>query len=458
MTLNTVILAAGKGKRMHSELPKVLHHLAGKPLLEHVVQTVTRLDPDTRPVVVYGHQGERVRKTLDYLNVAWIEQTEQLGTGHAVSQTLSHLPDDGRVLILCGDVPLIETDTLKHLIAETPEHALGIITTDLPDPTGFGRIIRHTKQKIIAIVEEKDATAKQRAITEINTGIYLVSVSDLKRWLPEIKNQNAQQEFYLTDLIALAVKENIAIHSISPRHYEEILGVNDRLQLACLERFYQERFAEKLMLSGVTLLDPHRFDVRGDVHIAKDVVIDINVILEGHVKIGKGSVIGSHSLLRNVTLGEHVEIKPHSVLDGAEVGDHCVIGPFARLRPGTILSPKSHVGNFVEIKNSLIGHETKVNHLSYIGDSEVGQHVNIGAGTITCNYDGVNKHKTVIGDNVFIGSNTELVAPVTIGENATIGAGSTITRHAPANQLTLCRGQQRTIENWQRPRKKEKET
>lgn len=458
MTLNIVILAAGQGKRMHSDLPKVLHPLAGKPLLEHVVLTASSLAPENPPMVVYGHQGERVKNTLDYLNVTWIEQTEQLGTGHAVQQTLSHLPDEGRVLILYGDVPLIETNTLKQFIAQTPHHALGIITAELPDPTGFGRILRNNKNNIISIVEEKDANAKQRAITEINSGIYLVSVAHLKKWLPLLTNHNAQNEFYLTDLIALAVKETIEIHSLSPTYYEEILGINDRLQLACLERFYQERFAEKLMLSGVTLLDPHRFDVRGDVHIAKDVVIDINVILEGHIKIGKGCIIGPNTLLRNVTVGDHVEIKANSVLDGAEIGNHCVIGPFARLRPGTILSSQSHVGNFVEIKNSTIGVATKINHLSYIGDSEVGQHVNIGAGTITCNYDGINKHKTFIGDNAFIGSNTELVAPVSIGANATIGAGSTITRDAPASHLTLCRSQQRTIENWQRPKKKEKET
>lgn len=456
MTLSTVILAAGKGKRMQSELPKVLHRLAGKPLLEHVVTTAAELD-SSPPIVVYGHQGEKVKNTLDYLNATWVPQTEQLGTGHAVQQTLAHLPDDGRVLILYGDVPLIETSTLKRFIAETPENALGVITAELPDPTGFGRIIRNNKQQITAIVEEKDATAKQRAISEINTGIYLVSVDHLKKWLPKLTNHNAQQEFYLTDLIALAVKEKVAIYSIQPPHYEEILGVNDRLQLACLERFYQERLAEKLMLQGVTLIDPHRFDVRGDVTIAQDVVIDINVILEGHVKIGKHCVIGPNTLLRNVILGEHVEVKANSVLDGAEVGDHCTIGPFARLRPGTILSSESHVGNFVEIKNSMIGTASKINHLSYIGDSEVGRHVNIGAGTITCNYDGINKHKTLIGDHAFIGSNTALVAPVTIGENATIGAGSTITRNAPANQLTLCRGQQRSIENWQRPKKKEKE-
>ncbi len=457
MTLRTVILAAGKGKRMHSEIPKVLHSLAGKPLLEHVVQTALRLDAENQPIVVYGHQGEIVRRTLDHLNAIWVEQMEQLGTGHAVQQTLAHLPNNGRVLVLYGDVPLIEVETLKHFIEKTPEYALGIITAELPEPDGFGRIIRNSKNNIVGIVEEKDANAEQRAIHEINTGIYLIPATFLQKSLPLLTNQNAQGEFYLTDLIALAVKEKIAIHSTQPSHYEEILGVNDRLQLACLERFYQERFARKLMLQGVTLRDPHRFDVRGEVNIAADVIIDCNVILEGHVKMGKGCVIGPNTFLRNVILGNHVEIKANSVLDGAEVGDHCIIGPFARIRPGTILSMHAHVGNFVEIKNSVIGATTKVNHLSYVGDSELGQRVNVGAGTITCNYDGVNKHKTIIGDDVFIGSNTELVAPLVIGEGATIGAGSTITRNAPAHQLTLCRGQQRTIENWQRPSKKEKE-
>jgi len=458
MSLSIVILAAGQGKRMHSSLPKVLHRLAGKPLLEHVVRAASALDSTRQPVVVFGHQGERVQTALDYLNVTWVPQTEQKGTGHAVEQTLPLLPDDGRVLILYGDVPLIETHTLQQLIANTPDHAVGIITTELPDPTGFGRIIRNNKNKIISIVEEKDANAKQRAIPEINTGIYLFPVTYLRKWLPTLTNDNAQQEFYLTDLITRAVKERIEIASITPMHYEELLGVNDCLQLACLERFYQERFAKKLMLQGVTLLDPHRFDVRGEVSIAQDVVIDINVILEGHVKIGKHCVIGPNTVLRNVILGDHVEIRANSVLDGAEIGDHCTIGPFARLRPGTILAPQAHVGNFVEIKNSTIGIASKVNHLSYIGDSELGQHVNIGAGTITCNYDGINKNKTIIGDHAFIGSNTELVAPVMIGENATIGAGSTITRNAPAHQLTLSRAQQRTIENWVRPQKKEKET
>jgi bifunctional UDP-N-acetylglucosamine pyrophosphorylase/glucosamine-1-phosphate N-acetyltransferase len=458
MTLSTVILAAGQGKRMHSELPKVLHRLAGKPLLEHVVSTANQLDSVSGPIVIYGHQGERVRHNLAHLNVTWIEQTEQLGTGHALLQALPKLPEKGRVLVLYGDVPLIKTETLKHFIIDTPEHALGIITAELPDPKGFGRIIRNTKNKITAIIEEKDASHKQRSIQEINSGIYLIPAAYLHKWLPKLTNDNAQQEFYLTDLISMAVKENISIEALQPHYYEEILGINDRLQLACLERFYQEQAAEKLLLQGVTLLDPHRFDLRGDVSIGRDVVIDINVILEGQVKIGNRCSIGPNTVIRNSVLGDNVEIKANSVIDGVEISDECIIGPFARLRPGTILAAKSHVGNFVEIKNSVIGLASKINHLSYIGDSDIGKHVNIGAGTITCNYDGVNKHKTTIGDHAFIGSNTELVAPVTIGEGATIGAGSTITRNAPAQQLTLCRSQQRSIEAWQRPTKKEKES
>ncbi len=458
MTLSIVILAAGQGKRMHSELPKVLHTLAGKPLLEHVVHTATKLDPKIKPFVVFGHEGVRVRRTLADLPVTWIEQTEQLGTGHALQQVLPQLPQTGRVLVLYGDVPLIRVETLKRFIIDTPEYALGIVTAELPDPTGFGRIIRNKQNKITAIVEEKETTEKQRKIQEINSGIYLIPVSYLHKWLPKLSNHNAQKEFYLTDIISLAVKDKISIHSIEPQYYEEILGVNDRLQLACLERFYQEQVAEKFMLQGVTLRDPHRFDVRGDVTIGRDVDIDINVILEGQIKIGHRCTIGANTILRNVLIGDDVEIKAHSIIDGAEISNGCVIGPFARLRPGTILSEKSHVGNFVEIKNSYVGVESKINHLSYIGDSDIGKHVNIGAGTITCNYDGVNKHKTTIGDHAFIGSNTELVAPVTIGERATIGAGSTITRDAPAHHLTLARVEQHTIEHWQRPQKKEKES
>ena len=457
MLLSIVILAAGQGKRMHSQLPKVLHTLAGKPLLEHVIRTAEKLDTGKPPVVIYGHQGDRVRHALADLNVDWVLQDKQLGTAHALQQALPHIDSTGRVLVLYGDVPLIKVETLKHFIIDTPEHSLGIITTELPDPTGFGRIIRNQRNNITAIVEEKDATAKQRSILEINSGIYLIPAIYLQKWLPKLSNDNAQKEFYLTDLIQMAVKKDISIHSIQPRFYEEILGVNDRLQLACLERFYQEQMAEKLLLQGVTLLDPHRFDVRGEVSIGQDVVIDINVILEGHIKIGDRVSIGPNTVLRNVIIGNDVEIKANSVIDGAEIAEKCIVGPFARIRPGTVLSKESHVGNFVEIKNSFIGIASKVNHLSYIGDSEIGKQVNVGAGTITCNYDGVNKHKTTISDNAFIGSNTSLVAPVTIGEGATIGAGSTITRDTPAHQLTVCRAKQNSIKNWQRPRKKEKE-
>ena len=457
MILSTVILAAGKGKRMYSEMPKVLHKLAGKALLERVICTALSLNTTQRPIVVYGHQGERVRDTLGHLNADWVEQTEQLGTGHALQQTLVHLPTEGHVLVLYGDVPLIETTTLKKFINQTPANTIGIITAKLPDPTGFGRIIRDKQGDITHIVEEKDASDEERDICEINTGIYLIPVNYLHQWLPKLNNNNAQREYYLTDLISMATKAHVAIHSIQPQHYEEILGVNDRLQLACLERFYQGQLAEKLMLQGITLLDPHRFDIRGEINIAQDVIIDINVVLEGHVTIGKGCLIGPNCVLRNVVLSDHVEIKANSVLDGAEIGEGCVIGPFARLRPGTVLSAQSHVGNFVEIKNSTIGSATKINHLSYIGDSEIGQRVNVGAGTITCNYDGINKNKTTIDDNAFIGSNTALIAPVTVGAGATIGAGSIITRNAPAHQLTVCRSQQRSIANWQRPTKKEKE-
>lgn len=458
MALSTVILAAGKGTRMYSKLPKVLHPLGGKTLLEHVVHTAMQLDPASPPLVVYGHEGDLLRHSLAHLNVSWVEQTQQLGTGHALQQALNQLPPHHRVLVLYGDVPLIQLDTLRALLSNTPAEAIGIITAQLPDPTGFGRIIRNEDQEIVAIVEEKDANEEERAIDEINSGIYLFPENYLSRWLPILTNHNAQQEFYLTDLIGLAVNEQVPICSHKPQHEEEILGVNNRLQLACLERFYQETSAEKLMLQGVTLRDPHRFDLRGEISVGQDVVIDINVICEGHVTIGNNCYIGPNTFLRNVKIGDNVEVKANSVIDGAEIADECIIGPFARIRPGTMLASHAHVGNFVEIKNSAIGVASKVNHLSYIGDCEIGQQVNVGAGTITCNYDGVNKHKTIIYDRASIGSNTALVAPITIGAGATIGAGSTLTRNAPPNQLTLCRAQQLTIESWQRPKnKREKE-
>ncbi|MDR3490535.1 MAG: bifunctional UDP-N-acetylglucosamine diphosphorylase/glucosamine-1-phosphate N-acetyltransferase GlmU [Gammaproteobacteria bacterium] len=455
MSVSVVILAAGQGKRMHSDLPKILHRLADKPLLEHVVNTASSLQTADAPIVIFGHEGGQVQHALAHLNVHWVPQTELLGTGHAVLQALPLIDKNSRVLILYGDVPLISTATLKNLMDTTPKDAIGILTAEVPNPHGFGRIIRDNQNTISSIIEEKDASAEQRLLKEINSGIYLIPAQLLKKWLPLLQNNNAQKEYYLTDIIANAAKENISIHSLQPLMHEEILGVNDRVQLATLERIYQKQQAEKLMRNGVTLYDPSRIDVRGELMIEQDTTVDINVIFSGHCKIGHHCTIGPNVTLHNVIIGNYVEIKANSVLDGAEISDHCVIGPFARIRPGTELATNTHVGNFVEIKNSIIGQGSKINHLSYIGDSDIGKHVNIGAGTITCNYDGVNKHRTVIGDYAFIGSDTQLVAPVSIGTGATIGAGSTITRNAPADQLTICRSQQRSIENWQRPKKKE---
>lgn len=453
MSLSVVILAAGQGKRMRSDTPKVLHRLGGKTLLEHVVHTAERFQ-SSLPIVIYGHQGELIKHRLANLNVIWTEQKEQLGTGHALLQALPHIPPDHRVLVLYGDVPLISPETLQRFLT-MDEKNLGMITAHLANPFGFGRIIRDEQNKIIDIVEEKEADPTQKLIKEINSGIYLFPTEFLSKTLPQLKNNNHQNEYYLTDLISLAVKKNISVQSIQPTFPEEIFGINDRAQLSVLERFHQRNLAEKLMLQGVTLLDPNRLDIRGDVKIGYDVLIDINVILEGNVTIGNHCTIGPHTILRNTVIADYVEVKAHSIIDGAEVGNECSIGPFARLRPGTVLTSKVHIGNFVEIKNSVIDENSKVNHLSYMGDSEVGKNVNIGAGTITCNYDGINKHKTIIEDQAFIGSNSQLVAPVRIGTGATIGAGSTITKDAPAKQLTLARALQKTISNWQRPKKKE---
>lgn len=453
MATQVVILAAGKGKRMHSPLPKVLHELAGKPLIEHVITTSAPITAEKAPLIVYGHQGQLLKDRLSHLNVRWVEQKEQLGTGHALLQALPEIADDDDVLVLYGDVPLISEMTLHKLIAATKQkNALGIISTHLADPSGYGRIKRDEMQNIVAIVEDKDANDHEKKITEINPGIYFVQAKHLKNWLPKINNANDQNEYYLTDIITLAKAENITIQAISPTHVEEILGVNDRVQLAKLERFYQRQKAEKLMQSGVTIYDPARLDIRGDIAIGVDTIIDINVICEGRVSIGRECVIGANVILRNTEIGDRVEIKANSMIDGAEIASDCQIGPFARLRPGSVIAQNAHIGNYVEIKNSSIGEGSKVNHLSYIGDSEIGKRVNIGAGTITCNYDGVNKYKTIIGDYAFIGSDTQLVAPVTIGDGATIGAGSTITKNVPANSLTLTQKiEQRSFEDWQRP-------
>lgn len=455
MKTEVIILAAGQGKRMQSTLPKVLHTLAGKSLLAHVVDTVSTLAKHSKPKVVYGHEGDQLLKALSHLAVDWVLQAQQAGTGHAVMQALPKVDDHAGVLILCGDVPLITRATLEKLIASTAEGGMGLLTANLHHPFGYGRIKRDAQGQVIGIVEERDATEAERAIHEINTGIYYVLASDLKRWLPQIKNHNHQGELYLTDIIGFAVKEGVTIHTVQPETLHEISGVNDRVQLAALERDYQREQAKKFMRSGVTLLDPARFDVRGNVEIGKDTVIDINVIIEGNTRIGERCSIGPHCVIRDCVIADDVEIKANSVLEGATIGTEAKIGPFARVRPETVLAQGVHIGNFVEVKKSHVGVGSKINHLSYVGDALVGAKVNIGAGTITCNYDGVHKHQTRIEDEAFIGSCTQLVAPVTVGEGATIGAGSTITEDAPPHQLTLSRAPQKTITGWVRKVKKE---
>lgn len=454
-SLNIIILAAGQGKRMRSQLPKILHPLAGKPILKHIIDTAAQLNAKNI-FIVNGHGGAQIREQLKSENVTWVTQEKQLGTGHAAAQTLPHLDEESRVLILLGDVPLISTQTLQKLLTQTPHDSLALVTVKMPNPYGLGRILRDAQNQVISIVEEKDATETQRKIKEINTGIFLVNAKDLHRWLPQLQNHNAQGEYYLTDIISLAVKEKMPITTVNAESPEEVQGINDRAQLVALERYHQQKMAKQFLLAGVTIIDPQRFDLRGELTAAEDVTIDINVILEGKVSIGKNSVIGPHCILRNVAIGENVVIKPHCVIEDARISNACVIGPFARIRPGTELAHDVHIGNFVEIKKSKVDVGSKINHLTYVGDATVGKKVNIGAGTITCNYDGVNKHETVIGDGAFIGSGTELVAPVFIGENATIGAGSVITHEAPSNALTLRRAKQVSFTSWKRPEKKGK--
>lgn len=453
MSIQVVILAAGQGTRMYSKLPKVLHALGGKPLLAHVLNTAHKLSANP-PIVIYGHEGDMLRQCLADHHVNWVEQKQQLGTAHALMQALPVLKDDARVLVLYGDVPLISQQTLQRFSKQTPENGIGIITATFNNPTGYGRIKRDAQQRVTGIVEEKDATADERQINEINTGIYLAPAALLKTWLPQIKKSNAQQEFYLTDIIAQAAENNLHIHTEQPLMAEEVMGINDRGQLSHLERFYQQQTAAEWMRNGVTIMDPARIDIRGDVTIGRDVVLDINVILEGKVTIGNGCVIGPQCILRDVTLGDNVQVKANSIIEEASIGAEAVIGPFARIRPGTKLAEQVHIGNFVEIKNSQINTATKINHLSYVGDSEIGRNVNIGAGTITCNYDGVNKHKTIIHDDVQIGSDTQLVAPVVVGEGATVGAGSTVTQDVPPRELTLTHTLvQRIVKGWCRPKK-----
>lgn len=454
MGLTTIILAAGQGKRMRSNLPKVLQPLAGRPLLSHVLDTARALDA-ADIAVVYGYGGQAVPAACAADDLRWALQAEQLGTGHAVQQAAPGIPDNNQALILYGDVPLLTVSTLRRLIDETAADALSVLTVELADPTGYGRIIR-VDGKVVASVEEKDATEAQRAVTEINTGVMIAPGARLKGWLAALKNDNAQGEYYLTDVIAMAVRDGVTVNGIKTDDETEVMGINDKKQLAEAERALQARLVNELMAEGVGFADPARVDIRGKLRCGKDVFIDVNAVFEGEVTLGDGTRIESNNVIRDSYLGCSTLVHPNCHIDGARTGSDCEIGPFARLRPGATLANNVKIGNFVEVKKSTIADGSKVNHLTYIGDTEIGTGVNVGAGTITCNYDGANKHKTTIGDDVFIGSGVNLVAPVHIGKGATIGAGSTITKPAPEGQLTLARSKQITIAGWKKPVKKGK--
>lgn len=450
--MSVVILAAGKGTRMYSDLPKVLHSLAGKPMVQHVIDTTKELGASAVHLV-YGHGGDLLRQTLHEDKLNWILQAEQLGTGHAMQQAAPFFKDDEDILMLYGDVPLISVETLKRLREAKPQGGIGLLTVKLDDPTGYGRITRHNGA-VTGIVEHKDASEEQRRIQEINTGILVANGADLKRWLAKLTNNNVQGEYYITDIIAMAYAEGREIAAVHPQRLSEVEGVNNRLQLSRLERVWQSEKAEALLLAGVMLRDPARFDLRGVLKHGRDVEIDTNVILEGHVVLGNRVKIGSGCVIKNSTIGDDCEISPYTVVEDAHLEAACTIGPFARLRPGAELLEGAHVGNFVEIKKARLGRGTKAGHLSYLGDAEIGDNVNIGAGTITCNYDGANKHKTVIGDDVFVGSDSQLVAPVTIGKGVTIAAGTTVTRNVADDELVLSRVPQVHKQGWQRPVKK----
>ena len=458
MKLHIVILAAGQGKRMYSNTPKVLHQLAGKPMLVRVVETAQQLNPEAIHII-YGHGGEQIKKSLPDLPVHWVHQAEQLGTGHAVMQALPHIPQEAQVLILSADVPLIQVGTIRALVEsskteETQQSVLALLVAHLDDPSGLGRIIRNAQGEVSAIVEEKDANEQEKNVKEIYTGICCANSGYLAHWLPQLGNDNAQNEYYLTEIIALAVATKTEISTLSTNDCAEIQGVNNRLQLQQLERVWQIREAERLLQQGVAIADAQRIDVRGELICGKDVFIDVNCVFHGKVVLGDGCVIGPNCVLTNVTLGTGTEIHPNSVLEGCLIDEDCSVGPFARLRPGTQLAAQCKIGNFVETKNAVFDEGSKASHLSYLGDVSLGRKVNVGAGTITCNYDGVNKHKTIIEDGVFIGSDTQLIAPVTVGANATIGAGSTIRKNVPADELTLTDSRQRTVYGWKRPVKK----
>jgi len=450
--LSVVILAAGKGTRMYSDLPKVLHPIAGKPMVKHVIDTAKQLG--ARNIhLVYGHGGDLMQQRLAAEPVNWVLQTEQLGTGHAMQQAAPFFADDENIVMLYGDAPLITKGTLEKLIAAKPEKGIALLTVVLDNPTGYGRILRENGN-VVGIVEQKDANAEQLNIQEVNTGVMVSDGASFKKWLTQLDNNNAQGEYYMTDVIALANRDGCQVAAVQAADLMEVEGANNRLQLSALEQYFQQKQARELLLAGVMLLDPVSFKLRGELEHGKDVEIDMNVILNGKVRLGNRVKIGAGCVLTNCDIGDDVEIKPYSVLEDATVGANAAIGPFSRLRPGAELAENTHVGNFVEIKKAQIGKGSKVNHLTYVGDAEIGQNCNIGAGVITCNYDGANKFKTTIGDNVFVGSDSQLIAPVTIESGATIGAGSTIRRNVKQDELVTTRVPQKHVQGWERPKKK----
>ena len=453
--MQIAILAAGQGKRMNSARPKVLHPIAGRPILAHILDAARSLSP-RKLCVVYGHGGEQVRAALAAPDVLWAHQAQQLGTGHAVAQAMPLFEDQGSVMILMGDVPLIRPATLAALAAAAGRDRVAVLTVLATDPTGLGRIVRDEAGRVVRIVEDKDATAEERAIREINSGIFCVPAGRLRGWLGKLSNHNAQGEYYLPDIVAMAVAEGIEVIAQQTEHEWETLGINTKAQLAALERIHQHNLAAALLDAGVTILDPARIDIRGELICGRDVEIDVGCVFEGRVELGDDVKLGAYSVLRNVKVGAATRVAPFCHFEDAEIGPSGVLGPFARLRPGTVLAEDVHIGNFVEVKNSQIAAHSKANHLAYVGDATVGSRVNIGAGAITCNYDGANKHRTIIEDDAFIGSDTQLVAPVRVGKGATIGAGTTLTRDAPADALTVSRARQTSFTGWQRPKRLDK--